>query len=153
VAPQSSTLQPSTPQPPASATALATPSTGPAKTTDNGLPPGADQIIFPYSGQDTDLSGAEPAIIRDFVTRHGKDTLYVVRAFASAPKGDDDPSDPRRIALFRAQAVQSALMDAGAQPTRVRLLALGNVGGPAPDRVELIAMPPSSGHTAPSSSP
>ncbi len=118
----------------------------------NSLPPGADQIVFPFSAEDTDLSGAEPALIRDFVLHHGKDTLYVVRAFATQPQGDDDPSSPRRIALFRAQAVQSALMDAGAGPTHVRLLALGNAGGTPPNRVELIAMPPANGHNPPSSS-
>ncbi|HEX3984908.1 MAG TPA: hypothetical protein VHX12_14545 [Acidisoma sp.] len=91
-------------------------------------------------------------MIRDFVVRHGTGILYVVRAFASEPKGDDDPSDPRRIALARARAVQAALLDAGANPLRVRLLALG-AGGTPPERVELIAMPPASGHTGSSSSP
>lgn len=120
---------------------------------DNTLPPGADQLTLPFAGQDTDVSDAVPALIRDFVSRHGTTVLYVVRAFASQPKGDDDPSSPRRIALTRAQGVQEALTAAGVDPIHIRLLALGNAGGTPADRVDLIAMPASSGHTAPSSSP
>lgn len=92
-------------------------------------------------------------MIRDFVTHHGTGILYVVRAYASAPAGDDDPSDPRRIALSRAQAVQAALLDAGVPPLKIRLLALGHAGGTPADRVEVIAMPASSGHSSSSSSP
>jgi hypothetical protein len=120
---------------------------------DNALPPGADQLTLPFTGQDTDAAGAIPALIRDFVSRHGTTVLYVVRAFAAQPKGDDDPSTPRRIALTRAQGVQEALTAAGVDPIHIRLLALGNSGGTPADRVDLIAMPASPGHTAPSSSP
>ncbi|MCB8879069.1 hypothetical protein ACELLULO517_02400 [Acidisoma cellulosilytica] len=119
----------------------------------NNLPPGADLLTLPYSGQDTDPAGAVPALIRDFVSRHGTTILYIVRAYASQPKGDDDPSSPRRIALTRAQGVQAALTAAGVDPIHIRLLALGNSGSTPADRIDLIAMPPSSGHSNASSSP
>lgn len=117
------------------------------------LPPGADVLTLPYTGQDTDASGAVPALIRDFVTRHPSGILYIVRAYATQPKGDDDPSTQRRIALTRAQGVQAALLDAGIAPLNIRLLALGTVASGVPDRVDLIAMPPASGHSSSSSSP
>jgi hypothetical protein len=103
--------------------------------------------------QESDLPAAESSMLRDFTQRHGPNAQYIVRAFASQPAGDDDPSTPRRIALARAQSVQAALLDSGAEPAMVRLLALGNAGGTPANRVEVIAMPPASGHTAPQSSP
>jgi hypothetical protein len=103
--------------------------------------------------QESDLPPAEVAMLRDFGQRPGADEQYIVRAFASAPAGDDDPSTPRRISLARAQTVSAALLDAGVPPDRVRLLALGTTGGAPADRVEVIAMPPASGHTASQPSP
>ena len=159
--------QPAAPQPaappvtaPKPPVAPAAPAPAPIKTpasNQNSLPPGADLMTLPYTGQETDASGAVPALIRDFVTRHGTTVLYIVRAYASQPKGDDDPSTPRRLALMRAQGVAAALQDAGVDPIHIRLLALGNsTGNPgnAPtERVDLIAMPPATGHSASSSSP
>jgi outer membrane protein OmpA-like peptidoglycan-associated protein len=119
----------------------------------NALPIGADRLTLPFFVQESDLPPAENAMLRDFAQRYGATAQYVIRAFASSPAGDDDPSTPRRIALERAQAVAAALLDSGVQPDRVRLLALGNAGGSPADRVEVIAMPPSTGHTNIDSSP
>ena len=119
----------------------------------NALPIGADRLTLPFFVQESGLPPAENAMLRDFAQRYGATAQYVIRAFASSPAGDDDPSTPRRIALERAQAVAAALLDSGVQPDRVRLLALGNAGGSPADRVEVIAMPPSSGHTNIDSSP
>ncbi|MCB8873939.1 hypothetical protein [Acidisoma silvae] len=156
-APQPAAPPVTAPKPPV---APAAPAPAPIKTpasSQNSLPPGADLLTLPYTGQDTDASGAVPALIRDFVTRHGTSVLYVVRAYASQPKGDDDPSTPRRLALMRAQGVAAALQDAGVDPIHIRLLALGNSGGNAgnapTERVDLIAMPPATGHSASPSSP
>lgn len=110
-------------------------------------------MTLPYSGQDTALPAAESAMLSAFVQRYGAQAQYSVQAFASVPAGDDDPSTPRRIALDRARAVQSVLIGAGALPDHVRLLARGNAGGTPPDRVEVVAIPPTPGHTAPSSAP
>jgi outer membrane protein OmpA-like peptidoglycan-associated protein len=139
------TLAPPAAQPPRPAEA--------PKAAANGLPIGADRLTLPFFVQESDLPPAENAMLRDFAQRYGAKAQYVVRAFASAPAGDDDPSTPRRIALERAQSVAAALLDSGVQPDRVRLLALGNAGGTPADRVEVIAMPPSSGHTNTDSSP
>jgi hypothetical protein len=149
-------LAEATPGPPAAgppvAAGTASPAPAPANAPD-ALPKGADLLTLPFFVQDSDLPPAETAMLRDFTQRHGADTQYIVRAYASAPPGDDDPSTPRRIALARAQSVASALFDSGAQPDAVRLLALGDAGGSPPNRVEVIAMPPPSGHTASQSSP
>jgi outer membrane protein OmpA-like peptidoglycan-associated protein len=125
----------------------------PPKPAPSALPVGADRLTLPFFVQESDLPPAENAMLRDFAQRYGTDAQYVIRAFASQPAGDDDPSTPRRIALERAQSVAAALLQSGAQPDRVRLLALGNAGGTPADRVEVIAMPPSSGHTNTDSSP
>jgi hypothetical protein len=134
--------------PPATASPPAAPAAAP-----DALPKGADLMTLPFSLQESDLPATEAAMLRDFTQRHGTETQYIVRAYASAPAGDDDPSTPRRVALARAQSVASALLDSGAQADEVRLLALGNAGGSPPNRVEVIAMPPPSGHTASQSSP
>lgn len=141
-------LAETTPAPPA-----AQPAEAPPKAAPSALPKGADRLTLPFFVQESDLPPAENAMLRDFAQRHGADAEYVIRAFASPPAGDDDPSSPRRIALARAQSVAAGLMDSGVQPDRVRLLALGNAGGTPADRVEVIAMPPSSGHTNIDSSP
>jgi hypothetical protein len=150
-APPAARLAEATPGPPA-ASATASPPAAPVAPPD-ALPKGADLMTLPFSLQDSDLPATEAAMLRDFAQRHGTETRYIVRAYASAPAGDDDPSTPRRVALARAQSVASALLDSGAQPDEVRLLALGNAGGSPPNRVEVIAMPPPSGHTASQSSP
>ncbi len=139
--------------PPAAAAPAPAPAPAPTAAAPNALPKGADLLTLPFFVQDSDLPAAETAMLRDFTQRHGTGTQYIVRAYASAPPGDDDPSTPRRIALARAQSVASALFDSGAQPDAVRLLALGDAGGSPPNRVEVIAMPPPSGHTASQSSP
>jgi translation initiation factor IF-2 len=139
---------PSAAGPPAAGSPPAAPNAAP-----DALPKGADLMTLPFSAQDSDLPPTETAMLRDFAQRHGAATQYIVRAFAAAPPGDDDPSTPRRVALARAQSVASALFDSGAQPDTVRLLALGDAGGSPPNRVEVIAMPPPSGHTASQSSP
>lgn len=125
--------------------ATATPPPAPAEV----LPKGADRLTLPFFIQDTDLAPAEQAMLRDFAQRSGSSAHYIVRAFASPPKGDDDDdaSAPRRLSLARAQAVQSALLDAGAKPGLIRLLAMGPAGGTPADRVEIIAVPPSSPST------
>jgi outer membrane protein OmpA-like peptidoglycan-associated protein len=124
-----------------------------AQQPNDALPKGADRLTLPFFVQESDLPPAEGAMLRDFAQRYGAGAEYVVRAFATPPVGDDDPSTPRRIALARAQSVAAALTHSGVQPDRVRLLALGNAGGTPADRVEVIAMPPSSGHTSSDSSP
>jgi hypothetical protein len=141
------------PAPPAAAAPTPSATPAPAKPESDALPAGADRITLPYSGQDTALPSAESAMLTGFVQRYGAAAQYSVQAFASIPAGDDDPSTPRRIALDRARAVQSVLIAAGAKPGQVRLLARGNAGGTPPDRVEVIAIPPVPGHTAPSSAP
>jgi type IV pilus biogenesis protein CpaD/CtpE len=115
----------------------------------NALPKGADRLTLPFVPQASDLPPAETAMLRGFAQHSDAAALYIIRAFAAPPAGDDDPSTPRRIALARAQSVAAALTDAGVQPDRLRLLALGNAGGVPADRVDIIAMPPSSGHTQP----
>jgi hypothetical protein len=142
-------LAETTPGPPAAEPPAAEP---PAAAPD-ALPKGADLMTLPFSAQDSDLPPSEAAMLRDFAQRHGTETQYIVRAYAAAPPGDDDPSTPRRVALARAQSVASALFESGAQPDTVRLLALGNAGGSPPNRVVVIAMPPPSGHTPSQSSP
>jgi outer membrane protein OmpA-like peptidoglycan-associated protein len=136
-------LAEATPGPPA---ALPAPPP-PHAPTPNALPKGADRLTLPFFVNESDLPPAENAMLRDFAQRYGTDTQYIIRAFASPPAGDDDPSTPRRISLERAQSVAAALTDSGVQPDRLRLLALGNAGGAPADRVDVIAMPPSSGHT------
>jgi outer membrane protein OmpA-like peptidoglycan-associated protein len=143
-------LAETTPAPPAAQAAEAPRAPQPAP---NALPAGADRLTLPFFVQESDLPAAEDAMLRDFAQRYGAGAHYVIRAFASAPAGDDDPSTPRRIALQRAQSVAAALMESGVQADRVRLLALGDAGGTPADRVEVIAMPPSSGHTNTDSSP
>jgi hypothetical protein len=139
-----------TPAPPAAASTAPPPAPAPAPA---ALPPGADRLTLPFSVLQSDLPSAENAMLRDFAQRYGPDADYVIRAFASAPAGDDDPSTPRRISLARAQSVSSALLQAGAQPGHVRILALGDAGGTPANRVDVIAMPPPSGHTASQSPP
>lgn len=143
---------PATPAP--TAAPKAPPATSPSSGT---LPPGADTLTLPYSGEDTALGGPEAAILQSFAHRSGPQFHYNVLAFAAVPKGDDDPSTPRRIALDRARAVQAALTAAGIPASHIRLLARGNAGGTPPDRVEVVAMPPqtdhSPGQTAPSPAP
>jgi hypothetical protein len=143
-------LAEATPAPPA---AQAAPQPATAQPPNNTLPKGADRLTLPFFVQQSDLPAAEGAMLRDFAQRYGPGAQYIVRAFATPPAGDDDPSTPRRIALARAQSVAAALTRSGVQPDRVRLLALGNAGGAPADRVEVIAMPPSSGHTSSDSSP
>ena len=121
--------------------------------TPDALPKGADRLTLPFFVDESDLPSAENAMVRDFATRYGGAAQYTIRAFATSPAGDDDPSTPRRIALARAQSVAAALMQSGVQPDRLRLLALGSAGGAPADRVEVIATPPSSGHTNAVSSP
>ena len=135
-----------TPPPPAAQPA-------PPKPAPNALPTGADRLTLPFFVNESDLPPAENAMLRDFAQRYGGTAEYVIRAFATPPAGDDDPSTPRRLALARAQAVAAALETSGVQPERVRLLALGNAGGSPADRVEVIAMPPSSSHTTSESTP
>jgi hypothetical protein len=140
------------PPPPATPSRLAeaTPApqaAAPQPATPNALPVGADRLTLPFFVRENDLPPAESAMLRDFVQRHGADAHYVIRAFASPPAGDDDPSTPRRIALMRAQSVAAALTESGIEPDRLRLLALGDAGGAPADRVDVIAMPPSVGHT------
>jgi hypothetical protein len=142
-------LAEATPGPPAAAP----PAPAPPAAAPDALPKGADLLTLPFLLQESDLPPAETAMLRNFTERYAAGTQYIVRSFASAPPGDDDPSTPRRIALARAQSVASALLDSGAQPDKVRLLALGDAGGSPANRVEVIAMPPSSGHTASPSSP
>lgn len=141
--------------PPAPTAAKSSPAPAPApdKPESNALPSGADRITLPYSGQDTALPAAENAMLTGFVQRYGPEAQYSVQAFASVPVGDDDPSTPRRIALDRAREVQSVLVTAGAKPGHIRLIARGNAGGTPPDRVEVVAIPPTPGHTPPSSAP
>ena len=139
-------LAEATPPPPAAQPA-------PVKPAPSALPTGADRLTLPFFVQQSDLPPAENAMLRDFAQRYGAGARYIVRAFASPPAGDDDPSTPRRIALARAQSVAAALMGSGVPADRVRLLALGNSGGAPADRVEVIAMPPSSGHTTSESTP
>jgi hypothetical protein len=145
-------LAETTPAPPAARLPMPQPA-APQPAAPNALPKGADRLTLPFSVRDRDLPSTENGMLRNFATRYGATTQYVVRAFASAPAGDDDPSTPRRISLARAQSVAAALIDSGVPPDRVRLLALGSAGGTPTDRVEVIAMPPSSGHTDPQSSP
>jgi outer membrane protein OmpA-like peptidoglycan-associated protein len=140
-------LAEATPAPPAAAPPP------PPKPAPNALPKGADRLTLPFFVEESDLPPAENAMLRDFAHRYGARAQYTIRAYATPPAGDDDPSTPRRIALERAQSVAAALMDSGVQPDRVRLLALGNAGGAPADRVEVIAIPPSSGHTTSDSSP
>jgi outer membrane protein OmpA-like peptidoglycan-associated protein len=139
-------LAEATPPPPAAQPA-------PPRAAPNALPKGADRLTLPFFVDESDLAPAENAMVRDFAGRSGGAAQYVIRAFATAPAGDDDPSTPRRIALARAQSVAAALMASGIQSDRLRLLALGNAGGAPADRVEVIAMPPSSGHTPSESTP
>jgi outer membrane protein OmpA-like peptidoglycan-associated protein len=147
LAPTSPTrLAEATPPPPAAQPA-------PARAAPNTLPKGADRLTLPFTVDDSDLAPPENAMLRDFAGRYGGNAQYIIRAFATSPAGDDDPSTPRRIALSRAQSVATALLASGVQPGRVRLLALGNAGGTPADRVEVIAMPPLSGHTNTDSSP
>jgi hypothetical protein len=133
--------------PPPTPSRLAEATPAPAAAQPSPLPAGADRLTLPFFVQESDLPPAETAMLRDFAARHGADAHYVIRAYATPPAGDDDPSTPRRIALMRAQSVASALTDSGIQADQVRLLALGDAGGAPADRVEVIAMPPSSGHT------
>ena len=147
LAPTSPTrLAEATPPPPAAQPA-------PTRAAPNTLPKGADRLTLPFTLNESDLPPPENAMVRDFAGRYGGDAHYIIRAFATSPAGDDDPSTPRRIALSRAQSVAAALLESGVQPDRLRLLALGNAGGTPGDRVEVIAMPPSSGHTNTDSSP
>lgn len=138
--------KPAAPQP-------AAPKPASVPTAGTPLPPGADKLTLPYSGEEAALAGPETAILQSFVQRSGPQAHYTVSAFASAPKGDDDPSTPRRIALDRARAVQAALAAAGVAPGHVRLIARGNAGGTPPDRVEVVAIPPQPGHSDNASSP
>jgi hypothetical protein len=148
-APPQLVLPDGVPPPPPTPTRLAEATPAPPAAAQPGtLPAGADRLTLPFFVQESDLPPAETAMLRDFAARHGADAHYVIRAYATPPAGDDDPSTPRRIALMRAQSVASALTDSGIQADRVRLLALGNAGGAPADRVEVIAMPPSSGHTS-----
>ena len=119
----------------------------------SALPQGADRLTLPFFVDESNLPPAETAMLRDFAQRYGGAAFYVIRAFASQPAGDDDPSTARRLALARAQSVAAALTESGVQPDRVRLLALGHAGGSPADRVEVIATPPSSGHTTSESTP
>lgn len=119
----------------------------------SALPKGADSLTLPFSPQQSDLPPAESAILRNFAQRYGPGTRYVIRAFASAPPGDDDPSTPRRMSLDRAQSVAAALAASGVKSQSLRLLALGATGGKTADRVEVIAMPATSRHTDSDSSP
>jgi outer membrane protein OmpA-like peptidoglycan-associated protein len=139
-------LAEATPPPPAARPA-------PQRAAPDALPKGADGLTLPFFVDESDLPAAETAMLRDFAGRYGAAAHYIVRAFATSPAGDDDPSTPRRIALARAQSVATALAGSGVPPDRVRLLALGSAGGTPPDRVEVIAIPPSSGHTNIDSSP
>jgi outer membrane protein OmpA-like peptidoglycan-associated protein len=139
-------LAEATPPPPAARPA-------PQHAAPDALPKGADRLTLPFFVDESDLPATENAMLRDFAGRYGGAAHYIVRAFATSPAGDDDPSTPRRIALARAQSVATALLASGVQPDRLRLLALGSAGGTPPDRVEVIAMPPSSGHTNTDSSP
>jgi hypothetical protein len=125
---------------------LPTVSPPPAATAPDGLPKGANRMTLPFFVQDTDLPPAEQAMLRDFAQRSGSQAHYIVRAFASPPAGDDDDdgSAPRRLSLARAQSVQAALLDAGAKPDLIRLLAMGPAGGTPADRVEVIAVPAAS---------
>jgi hypothetical protein len=117
-----------------------------------GLPPGSDKLTLPFLVQDIDLPPAEQAALRDFAhNRASRPTQYVVSAYAAAAPGDDDPSTPRRLALSRAQAVQTALLEAGVPGGRIRLLALGNAGGSPPNRVEVVASPSGAPRPQPSS--
>ncbi len=141
-------LAEATPPPPAATAKPPPPASAP-----DALPKGADRLTLPFFAQESDVPPAEAAMLRDFGQRHGAAAQYIVRAFASAPAGDDDPSTPRRISLSRAQSVSAALLDAGVPGDRVRLLALGTTGGAPADRVEVIAMPPASGHTVAQPSP
>lgn len=117
------------------------------------LPPGADLLTLPYSGQETDLPASETTMLRNFVHQYGPKAIYKVEAYATQPEGDDDPSTARRISFGRARAVQGALVSAGAAMGNIRLLARGNAGGTPANRVEVIAIPPAGLHTAPSNSP
>ena len=140
-------LAEATPAPPAAQPAA------PPPAAPNVLPKGADRLTLPFSVEESDLPAAENAMLRDFAERYGDAAQYIIRAFATPPTGDDDPSTPRRIALARAQSVAAALMASGVHPEHVRLLALGDAGGAPADRVEVIAMPPQNGHTNTDSSP
>ncbi len=142
-------LAEATPAPPAAALPPPTPKAAPSAP----LPEGADRLTLPFFVQQSDLPPAETAMLRDFAQRYGPQAQYIIRAYASAPAGDDDPSTPRRISLARAQSVAAVLAASGAQPEHLRVLALGNTGGATADRVEVIAMPPASGHTASDSTP
>ncbi|GAB0118322.1 hypothetical protein [Acidisoma sp. 7E03] len=155
--PPATSPAPAAPAPVAPAAAPAPPPASAASPSAGTLPPGADTLTLPYSGEDTALGGPETAILQTFAHRSGPQFHYNVLAFASVPKGDDDPSTPRRIALDRARAVQAALTAAGIPASHIRLLARGNAGGSPPDRVEVVAMPPqtdhSPGQTPPSPAP
>lgn len=142
-APKPATPQPATPQP-ATPTAAAAPA---------ALPRGADRLTLPYTGTETALPAAERAILRDFVRQYGPGAQYQVNAFASQPAGDSDPSTPRRIALERARGLTPVMVAAGASADHIRLITRGNAGGTPADRVEVIAIPPQAGHTAPAPSP
>ncbi|MBW4024849.1 MAG: hypothetical protein HIU92_17270, partial [Proteobacteria bacterium] len=141
------------PPPPAAKTAAAPAEAPTQATAPETLPKGADSLTLPFSPQQSDLPGAENAILRNFAQRYGPGAEYIIRAFASAPAGDNDPSTPRRTSLARAQTVAAALAASGVPQKRVRLLALGDTGGKIADRVQVIAMPPASRHTASDSSP
>ncbi|WP_284946883.1 hypothetical protein [Acidisoma cladoniae] len=123
----------------------------PAVAAPETLPKGANRLTLPFFVQDTDLPPAEQAMLRDFAQRSGSQAHYIVRAFASPPAGDDDDdaSTPRRLSLARAQSVQAALLDAGAKPALIRLLAMGPAGGTPADRVEVVAVPPAASSPTP----
>ena len=70
----------------------------------DALPKGADRLTLPFFVDESDLPSAENAMLRDFATRYGAAAQYTVRAFATSPAGDDDPSTPAADRLSRVRS-------------------------------------------------
>lgn len=101
--------------------------------------PALADLTLSFMGNSSDLT-AESQRKLDGVIRQLAETVegrLQVRGYAAGEEGS--PSSARRIALSRALAVRSYLMDRGVKPTRVDVRALGTETDRAPpDRVDLI---------------
>lgn len=101
--------------------------------------PVIDDLTLNFPGNSSDLTGESQKKL-DAVIRQMADMIegrLQVRGYATGEDGSQ--SSARRIALSRALAVRSYMMDKGIKPTRVDVKAAGNETDRQPlDRVDLI---------------
>lgn len=101
--------------------------------------PSLDDLTVPFEGSESTLNAAQQQKLDAIAAEMGSagESRLQVRAYATGEDGTT--SSARRIALSRALAVRSYLMDKGIKPARVDVRALGSETDKSPvDRVDLI---------------